>query len=203
MSVRSAVISQFKHPRGLLGRLAGFILANRGSNLRRNRWTVELLALKNGERVLEVGCGPGVTLELCLAHKGVTATGVDHSALMVAQAGRRNRRAAREGRLTLIEGTVDDVPSHLAPFDKVFSINVIQFVDKRAFVGRIKTMLKPGGVLATTYQPRGRNPARTDMLKMGEDLRAILAAEGFTNIRLEELALKPVPAICVHAQRDA
>ncbi len=201
MGLRSAIVSQFEHPRGLLGRIVGFILAGRGSNLVRNRWTVDLLDPVSGERVLEIGCGPGVALKLVLTRASVTATGVDHSALMIAQARRRNAKAARAGRLTLIQGTIDDIPATTAPFDKAFSINVIQFVDQAAFAVRMHALLKPGGMLATTYQPRHAKATRADALKMAEKLTRIFAAAGFENIRTEEIDLRPVPAVCVLARR--
>ena len=197
MSLRSAIVSQFERPRGCLGRVVGFILAGRGSNLVRNRWTVDLLDPKSGERVLEVGCGPGVALELCLSRMSVKAVGVDHSALMIAQASRRNAKAMRAGRLTLIEGTIDDVPGDLAPFDKLFSINVIQFVDRPKFVARAQALLKPGGTFAATYQPRHAKATRADALKMAAQLTEMLKAEGFSGVRTEEIELKPVPAVCV------
>lgn len=194
--MRDAIVSQFQRPRGLLGRIVGWILSGRGSNLRRNRWTVDLLAPVSGERVLEIGCGPGVALELCLARDGVRAVGVDHSGLMIAQAGKRNARAVKDGRLKLVEGTID-APLADAPFDKLFSINVIQFVDHAAFVARAKALLKPGGVMATTYQPRHAKATRADALKMAAELGDLLRAAGFTGVRVEELELKPVPAVCV------
>lgn len=197
MSLRSAIVSQFQHPRGLLGRAVGFVLAGRGSNLLRNRWTVDLIDPARGERVLEIGCGPGVALQLCLSRAGVSAVGADHSKLMISQAGHRNRRAVDEGRLSLVHGTVDDVPADLGPFDKAFSINVIQFVDREAFVARVRSTLKPGGVFAATYQPRHAKARREDALKMAGQLEAILKAQSFGEVRTEELDLKPVPAVCV------
>jgi SAM-dependent methyltransferase len=116
MSLVSAIVSQFARPRGWLGHVVGWILAGRGSNLARNRWSIELLDPKNGERVLEIGCGPGVALALCLARPGVHAVGVDHSKVMIAQATRRNRKAIKAGRLKLIEATLDQLPSNIGPF---------------------------------------------------------------------------------------
>ena len=200
MSMRSLIVSQFKHPRGLLGRLVGWILAGRGSNLVRNRWTVDLIDPTSGEMVLEVGCGPGVALELCLSRASVKAVGVDHSKLMIAQADKRNRKAMRAGRLRLMEGTIEDVPASTL-FDKMFSINVIQFVDTDAFVARARTVLKPGGILATTYQPRHAKATRADALKMAAELTALLNSQGFTDVRSEEIDLKPVPAVCVLGMR--
>lgn len=201
MNLRKRIVSQFEHPRGLLGWVVGLILSGRGSNLKRNRWTVEQLALRPGEAVLEVGCGPGVALGLCLAQPGVRAVGVDHSALMIAQASRRNARAVKARRLRLIEGTVETMPADLGTFDKMFSINVIQFVDRSAFVARAKALVKPGGTLATTYQPRHAKAIRADALKMAENLSALLTQAGFGDVRTHELALKPVPAVCVVACR--
>ncbi len=203
MSLRSAIVSQFEHPRGLLGRIVGWILAGRGSNLVRNRWTVYRIDPVSGDRVLEIGCGPGIALGLVLSRAGVSAVGVDHSKLMIANAGRRNAKAVKAGRLKLIVGTIEDVQADQAPFDKAFSINVIQFVDQDAFAARIHGLLKPGGTLATTYQPRHAKATRADALKLAETLTQILGRAGFENVRTEELDLKPVPAVCVVAQRRA
>jgi ubiquinone/menaquinone biosynthesis C-methylase UbiE len=201
MSLRRAIVSQFKRPRGVLGRIVGLILAGRGSNLVRNRWTVDLIDPQSGQRVLEVGCGPGVALELCLSRMSVKAVGVDHSQLMIAQASRRNTTAMRAGRLQLIEGTINDVPGDLAPFDKLFSINVIQFVDRPAFIARTKALLKPGGTFAATYQPRHAKATRANALAMAGQLTAMLSAAGFAQVRTEEIDLKPVPAVCVIGER--
>ena len=67
MSIQSILVGQFHHPSGLLGRLAGWIMATRESNLSRNRWTVDLLDIEESDDVLELGPGPGVTLQLLLS----------------------------------------------------------------------------------------------------------------------------------------
>ena len=48
---------------GLLGQLAGQVMANRSSNIERNRWMLELMRLKPRDRILEIGYGPGLALE--------------------------------------------------------------------------------------------------------------------------------------------
>ena len=202
MSARKAVVSQLARPRGVLGHIAGWILATRGSNVLRNRWTVDLLDPKDDEVVLEAGCGPGVALKLCLSRASVRAVGVDHSTVMIAQAARRNRRAIKAGRLKLFEGTLEVLPDTWGPFDKTFSINVIQFVDQAAFVAWAKVLLKPGGTFAATYQPRHATATRVDALNMAARLSEILTAQGFVSVRTEELELKPVPAVCVLASRN-
>lgn len=199
----SKIASQFARPRGLFGRFVGLILANRPSNLRRAQWTVEVLALSRGDRVLEIGCGPGVALKACLtimAESG-DVVGVDHSDVMIKLARRRNSLAVQSKRLKLITGTIDDVPADEGPFDRIFSINVIQFItDKEAFVANCVKRLAPNGVLATTYQPRIK-PSREAALAMATTLTELKAQAGLTRIRTEVLELKPVPAICVLAQK--
>jgi cyclopropane fatty-acyl-phospholipid synthase-like methyltransferase len=134
---------------------------------------------------------------LYLSRASVEAVGVDHSKLMIAQAAKRNRKAVNAGRLRLIEGTIEDVPAAMGPFHKVFSINVIQFVDRAAFVARAKGLLSAGGKFAATYQPRHAHATRADALKMAAELTELLNSQGFTDVRSEEIYLKPVPAVCV------
>ncbi len=190
--------SQFSKPTGLIGRLVGWIFANRASNVRRSNWTVELLKLAPRDRVLEVGCGPGIALKACL--KTVTdgtVVGLDHSDVMIAQARGRNLRAVRKKRLRLVLGTLAELPHDEPPFDKIFSINVIQFVDKAAFIAESVKHLSRDGILATSFQPRGGKPTREQALEMGKTLETLFTSAGLTEVRTELLELKPVPAICV------
>jgi SAM-dependent methyltransferase len=202
------IVGQFAKPHGLLGRLIGFILANRPSNVRRGQWTVDLLALSHCHRVLEVGCGPGVALKACLKilhyqilTGGGEAVGVDHSDVMINQARRRNSQAVRSKRLKLISGTIDNVPADESPFDRIFSINMIQFTpDKQAFIASCVKRLAPNGVLATTFQPRVK-PTREAALAMAGTLTELKGKAGLTRIRTEMLEMQPAPAICVLAQK--
>ena len=203
MTLKRRLLAQFKRPHGLLGHIAGWILARRPSNVLRNRWTVDIVNPEAGMRVLEVGCGPGVALHMCLARDGVSAMGVDHSALMISHARRRNAASVRQGRLVLAEGSIEDVSADSPGFDKIFSVNVIQFVDADKFVQRAACLLKPGGLLAATYQPRHARATPADAMRMATRLQSAFSRAGLINIRIEELPLKPMPAVCVLGQLDA
>jgi ubiquinone/menaquinone biosynthesis C-methylase UbiE len=197
------IVSQFTRPRGLLGGLVGFLLAHRASNVRRAQWTVQLLELAGSDRVLEVGCGPGVALKACLKilDEKREAVGVDHSDVMIGQARRRNSGAVRSKRLKLVTGTIEALPVDERPFDRIFSINVIQFfADKEAFIASCANRLAPSGLLATTFQPRIK-PTREAALAMAKTLTELAVKVGLTKTRTEILELKPVPAICVLAQK--
>jgi ubiquinone/menaquinone biosynthesis C-methylase UbiE len=198
MAIEAAIVRQFAKPSGIFGRLVGLILANRSSNVRRGRWTVDLLELSPPDRVLEVACGPGVALEACLALLAQgTAVGLDHSELMIDQARRRNARAVALQRLRLIVGTIDDLPGD-ERFDRIFSVNLIQFIpDKPAFLGACLRRLAPNGKLATTFQPRGRKPTREAAFAMARTLAETMANLGFIEVRTEVLEMHPAPAVCV------
>ncbi len=43
MSLKQNIVVQFKQPHGLVGQFAGFIMANRPSNIERNKWTLDPL----------------------------------------------------------------------------------------------------------------------------------------------------------------
>ncbi len=94
----------FGHPRGLLGRLGGIIMA-RSTGLR-NEWTISLLDIRHADRILEVGFGPGALIQALAARatEGFIA-GVDVSPVMLRQASRRNAQAIEEGRVQLQQGS--------------------------------------------------------------------------------------------------
>jgi SAM-dependent methyltransferase len=98
----ATVYRQFHRPTGLSGRVAGWIMANRPSNVHRNRWTVDLLNLEPSDHVLEIGFGPGLAIQQVarLVPRG-HVVGVDHSPLMVKHAGHRNQSAVQAGLVDL------------------------------------------------------------------------------------------------------
>jgi len=124
MGLVTTVYRQFRRPTGLLGRLAGWIMANRPSNIERNRWTVDSLNVQPSDHVLEIGVGPGLAIAQVarLAPHG-RVVGIDHSALMIERASRRNGSAIQAGLADLRVGGLELVPQLGEMFDKVFSVN--------------------------------------------------------------------------------
>jgi len=197
------VYRQFERPHGALGALAGFIMTHRPSNKERNRWTVELIAPKANARVLEIGCGPGLALSLmCERAFAGRIVGLDHSPLMLAQAARRNARAIEAGLLQLHLGGLESLAMLKGDFDVVYSVNVAMFWrDRRAALAAICPAMREGGLLATTYQPRHAGADRADAFRFAQGFSEDLHQAGFSEIRTEELPLRPIPAVCILALR--
>jgi ubiquinone/menaquinone biosynthesis C-methylase UbiE len=119
-----AIRAQFRQPRGVVGWLAGWEMALRSSNRQRNVWAVGLLGVGPTDRVLEIGCGPGLAIrELSRRATQGLVCGVDHSAVMVRQATQRNAAAVRAGRVDLRLGAAEQLPAFTEPFDKVLVVN--------------------------------------------------------------------------------
>jgi ubiquinone/menaquinone biosynthesis C-methylase UbiE len=199
----SHIYRQFERPHGALGAIAGFVMSHRPSNRERNRWTVELIAPEENARVLEIGCGPGLALAATCERVTVgRIVGVDHSPLMLAQAAKRNRQAIETGRLQLHLGGLDSLAALNPDFDVAYSINVAMFWrDRPSALRAIHRVLRPHGRLATTYQPRHRGAKSADAFKFAEQLRGDMSTLGFTDLRIEQLALHPLPAVCVLTRR--
>jgi len=204
MSLRSVIVSQFERPHGLLGRLAGLVMVKRPSNRARNNWTVNLLALEPDHKVLEIGCGPGLALKAC-AKSVMTGQviGIDHSDLMVRQAQHGLSSEINKGLLEVRRAGLDELTRELTGFDRVFSINVVQFFPNLddAFK-QIYACLDENGMAATTFQPRTKNPTREQTMTMALKIQVAMSNAGFTDIRNYELPLKPAPAVCVTGLKD-
>lgn len=199
MSLHSRIARQFSKPNGLLGGLAGWIMAHRPSNVQRNAWTVDLLNLEPHHRVLELGCGPGLALKACAAR--VTEgriVGLDHSEVMIGQAARRLASEITAGKVRLKVEGLEATRLADASFDRIFSLNVVQFLPDVALAYRIFfDALTDGGIAATTYQPRTKRPTREQAFAMADKVSAAMRSAGFEEMKVHRLDLEPAPAICV------
>jgi SAM-dependent methyltransferase len=197
-SLRAVVVKQFGKPEGVLGRLVGLVLQFRPSNRERNLRALALLDLHPEDTVLEVGFGPGRSIERAaeLASRG-KVVGLDHSAIMVAQARRRNARAISAGRVELLLGGLERLVDVPIRFDKVFAVNVYMFWDEPvAALQSLHRVMKPGGTIAMVLQPRNTGATNADASAAGERMAASLRAAGFEEVRIEVIEMAPVNAAC-------
>lgn len=198
-----SLYAQFHRPMGFWGRVAGWIMALRSSNRARNEWTVALLNLSPADRVLEIGFGPGLALREVVRHlQEGEVVGLDHSPVMLRQAGRRNRAAVEAGKLRLLLGDVEDLGAAEGRFDKVFAVNVVQFWENQEeSLRKVIARLNPGGLLAITHMPRQPRAKPADADKEAALLRELFEKLDLKSVTVHRLDLKPMPAICVTGVR--
>ncbi|HEX8066763.1 MAG TPA: methyltransferase domain-containing protein [Thermoleophilaceae bacterium] len=113
--------------------------------LRRRLLVREALAPAPGERVLDVGCGPGyyaAEIREAIGPEG-SVVGVDSSAGMLAVA---THRCREHGGVEFREGDATELPVEDASFDAALSVQVLEYVeDVAAALAEIRRALRPGG----------------------------------------------------------
>jgi ubiquinone/menaquinone biosynthesis C-methylase UbiE len=193
------VVGQFHRPHGLGGQAAGWVMATRGSNRKRNVWAAGLLDVQPDDRVLEVGFGPGIAIRAMAerASRGLVC-GIDHSQVMVRQATRRNAAAVRTGRVELRVGSVTELPTYAEPFDKVLAVNnAMMWDDPSARLRELRALMRPGGTIAIALQPRGPGSSDETADRAAVEISEQLTSAGFADLRVETLDLQPTKVVCV------
>ncbi len=201
-AVIAAIVRQFGNPRGMVGRVVGWIMAHRSSNRQRNSWVVSLLDVQPTDRVLEIGFGPGLAIAEISRRVGASGHiyGIDHSEVMLRQATRRNASAIAAGRVTLTRASVDQLPPSLdGPFDAILAVNSLEFWPAPAErLAELRRRLRPGGRIAIASQPRSPGAAASTSRDAAREIEALLQDAGYTKTRTETLDLDP-PVVCVLA----
>ena len=181
------VSRQAARPHGLAGRLlARLWLAETAAA---NDVAVELLGPVAGQRVLEIGFGPGRTLDR-LAAAGAQVVGVEVSEAMLATAARRNAAAIAAGRAQLHRGDGTVLPVRGHSVDAVIGVHTVYFwPDPPATVAEIARVLRPGGrivfALRTADHPVPRRFDRA-VYRVPTTEQAVewLRSAGFTDVQV-------------------
>jgi cyclopropane fatty-acyl-phospholipid synthase-like methyltransferase len=159
-------------------------------------WAAAVVDAGPGERVLEVGSGHGVLVDL-LAAQGADVVGVDRSATMTAAAARRNVAAVAERRVRLLTGPLTEV-APAGPFDVVVSFDVRAFWTPPA---------PEWDVVAGALAPGGRVLVAFSVMADGDDGRVadavarLAAPRGLTVVAQHRGATRRFPSVAVELRR--
>ena len=120
-----------------------------------NRWMVDCLEVGRDDRVLDVGCGPGLAVAYAAGLTDGPVVGVDASDTMVRQALRRNRAAVRQGRVDILRADAAGLPLPDGHFSKAGSLNSLQFwTAPEQGLAELHRVLGPGGRVAVVLMAR-------------------------------------------------
>ncbi len=114
--------------------VAAFVSAGRW-----RRWVCRALDFMEGERVLEVGCGPGHLLA-AMARRGLRPVGLDRSPTMLRRARRRVGAA-----VPLVQGRAQALPFRRGSFEAVVTTFPAPFILEEATWWEAARVLRPGG----------------------------------------------------------
>ncbi|EHR49966.1 methylase involved in ubiquinone/menaquinone biosynthesis [Saccharomonospora marina XMU15] len=164
----------FGHPRGLLGRLGGAVMAH--GNAATERHVVSVANPASDENVLVIGPGPGVGLRAA-AERARLVIGVDPAEEMLDMCRARCAEAVEQGTVELRAGTAAATGQADESVDVVLSVNNVQLWDDRqAALAELLRVLRPGGRLVLSAHERWLPVPR-------QELGAEFEAEGFTDVQ--------------------
>jgi ubiquinone/menaquinone biosynthesis C-methylase UbiE len=120
-------------------------------NLRELEIGFALEHMRDGQVILDIGCGPGVALRSYATQRSVEAHGIDYAQNMVAFAQAKNRELAPHLTIDVRQADVRQLPYADATFDMVTSSRCLMALldwerQKQALV-EVHRVLKPGGQL--------------------------------------------------------
>jgi ubiquinone/menaquinone biosynthesis C-methylase UbiE len=182
---------QFRRPTGIVGRIIGGHMAQQHEP--ENEWTVSLLSVQPTDHILEIGFGPGTTIQrlAALASSGCV-TGIDFSPTMVRVARKRNAAAIKASHVNLSYGNAANLPYSENSFDKALSIHALYFwPDALLTLQEIRCVLKPGGMLVLTLLPREKWPGNGKgtpecRVYSADDVEKLLLEAGFSSTSIEQ-----------------
>jgi ubiquinone/menaquinone biosynthesis C-methylase UbiE len=170
--------------------LGNGLLGRRGNRLR--KMLADDLGLRSGDRVLDVGCGPG-RLALVFAERVAptgSVAGIDAAAEMINRASRRARKRGLAA--TFQVAFAQNLPFPNATFDAVACTLALHHVaedDQRTAVEEMYRVLKPTGrlLIAEFHKGQGRRHAGPRWLRRsGEDMLdkalGLVRASGFIDV---------------------
>ena len=140
------VAEQARSAHGLLGRVVAFVMAR--ETWAENRLAIAALAVRPGDRILDIGCAA-----LAESAPEGCIVGVDPSELMAGVARRRNRALTSSGRAEIAIASASHLPFGDATFDRALCVHVVYFwADLGAALKEIARVLKPEGRLALVFR---------------------------------------------------
>ncbi|MEI7500400.1 MAG: class I SAM-dependent methyltransferase [Bacteroidota bacterium] len=142
----SFIGNQFRKPSGFLGRIVSFLMKKGNKSAYDN--IIRELEIKRDDRILEIGYGHGIGIDIICKNYDCLVTGIDFSELMFREAQLRNKRHIENNKLVLNFGDYLDFKCPPESFNKIFFINVIYFWNniEKPFK-KIKDELKQDGML--------------------------------------------------------
>lgn len=197
----STLSKTFSRPKGWLGSIAGFIMANENKSL--NQWAIRHLDLTDGENILEIGYGPGYSIKHMLKHyQNLHIDGLDASSTMQEQAQSRVSKRAKNKQVRLYVGKIEKTRLPGEQYDKVLSVNNFTIWDdpKTGLLNLYHT-LKPGGTLVIVMQPREKGADANRTKEIGENILNDMQFAGFDQFSIEYEDIRPTLAVCVTAKK--
>jgi ubiquinone/menaquinone biosynthesis C-methylase UbiE len=169
------------------------------------RAVADAAQLTPADRVIDIGCGPGVAVRFA-ARRGAAATGVDPDPAMLRLA-RWITALRRPASVSWLEGRAEKLPVPADQATVAWAISSAHhWEDLAAGIGEARRALAPAGrlVLAERLtEPGARGHAAHGLTRgQAEELARQLTAAGFGQVRLQSARAGHRPLIIVSGVKD-
>jgi len=147
----------------------------------RIRWAVGLLDVRPDQRILEIGCGPGVAARVIGERlTGGRLVAIDRSATAIRRATARNADLIAAGRVSFEQADFAGYDPEGLPFHSVLAMNVNLFWTRPAAREWqvLQQVLRPGGAVVLCYG-YGPDPGPTSTRDIGGIIGDALRARGY------------------------
>ncbi|MEH7119297.1 class I SAM-dependent methyltransferase [Neobacillus vireti] len=154
--------------------------------------------INNESVILDAGCGTGQTAAYLYQQYKANVIGIEINPIMVEKA--KSRFENLQLPISLIHGSIEEIPFEDDTFDFILSESVLAFVDKPKTLKEFYRVLKKGGRLIanemTINRPLNQQEAleimnfyAVDSLLLERDWRQLLEEAGFNHINIKALNL--------------
>lgn len=165
-------------------------------------FAADLAALQHGDRVLDIGCGPGNAARLAVRRGAASVVGVDPADVML----RLGRALTRSRRVRYEHGSAEHLPLDDASVEVAWSLSTVHhWANLDDGLREVRRVLKPGGrFVAIEFNT---TPGATGHATHGwtddqaEGFAALLRDSGFTHVRTERRTADKRARIAVVATR--
>lgn len=194
-----SIKENFKKPNGIIGKIAGKIMDLENREL--NEWAVNQLNIKPGERILEIGYGPGYGIAYLLnRHEKVVVDGIDVSEDMKELASKKLKEEMTEQKVNLFVGDIEERSLPPNRYDKVLSVNNYTLWDAQLeILTNIHRAMVKEGKIVITMQPRQEDAQLGRTKKFGDQIKRDLQSSGFRHIECSYKNIPPELAVTVTA----
>ena len=143
-----------------------------------SEFAFECIDVNGDERILDIGCGGGVNIEKFLKLTSNNVDGLDYSEVSVAASIERNRDAVDNGRCTVMQADVSDMPIEDESYDLATAFETIYFWPEiQETFKEVSRVIKPNGRFMIAQGTDGNHPDDEKWLATVEGMSVYTAPE--------------------------
>ena len=199
MGLYKKFVNQTRKPEGFLGKM--MVSGMNSGHAKLADWGMAHLKGITPSNIAELGCGGGRnTAELLKRYPQAKVTALDYSALSVEKTKEYNKDRMSEGRCSVIQGNVAELPFEDGTFDLATAFETVYFWPglEQCF-SEVCRILKPGGTFMICNESDGTDETSLKYEKIIEgmkcytidELSSALRAAGFAEVKSDHYDGKP------------